>query len=214
MLVKICGITTREAAIAAVEAGADFIGFVFAESKRKITPAKAAEIAKNVPVSVKKVGVFVNEKPLVMREIASEVGLDFIQLHGDESSVTAESLPVEIIKALPAEKQLLAQHDDYPCDYLLVDTPSKSVRGGTGKTFDWDVLNEWKTNKKLILAGGLTPENVQQAIKKVKPVGVDVSSGVETDGKKDIEKIRQFIKRAKEREDEKHENIHHAQFTR
>lgn len=199
MQVKICGIRTKEAAEAAVQAGADFIGFVFAESKRKITPERAAEIARGLPKEVKKVGVFVNEQPKRMIEIAYQVGLDFLQLHGDESEDVARELPFKIIKAFPAEPANLKNIQKYPCEYYLIDSPRGKYHGGSGKTFDWNLINELDLdNSKLILAGGLTAENVRHAIDVVNPIGVDVSSGVETNGEKDLMKIKQFIKKAKE----------------
>ncbi|MFC4024798.1 phosphoribosylanthranilate isomerase [Oceanobacillus longus] len=204
MLVKICGITSKEAANGAVESGADFIGFVFADSKRKISPANAASISKSIPASVKKVGVFVNESVENMMQIAEVVGLDVIQLHGDEPPEVAEQLPYGIIKAFPAEKEVLEILKQYPCDYCLLDTPSKKSRGGNGTVFDWNLLDRLLLDRsKVILAGGLTPENVKIGIEKVNPIAVDVSSGVETDGKKDVNKIKQFITNAKQtRKDE------------
>ncbi|MGJ9459513.1 phosphoribosylanthranilate isomerase [Oceanobacillus sp. CF4.6] len=204
MLVKICGITTIEAADAAVKADADFIGFVFAESKREISPEAAASIAASIPTSIKKVGVFVNETVENMKRTAEVVGLDIIQLHGDEPAEVAEQLPYGIIKAFPAEKEALENLKTYPCDYCLLDTPGKRSRGGNGSVFDWSLLENLQLDhSNIILAGGLTPENVERGIKKVKPAAVDVSSGVETDGKKDITKIRKFITNAKQtRKDE------------
>lgn len=199
MHVKICGITTEEAAIAAVESNADFIGFVFAESKREIAPAVAAEIARSIPRSIKKVGVFVNETVEHMRGIAEIVGLDMIQLHGDEPAEVANQLPYEIIKAFPAEKETFVKMKDYPYDYFLLDTPSKKSRGGNGNIFDWKLLEALELDRsKMILAGGLTPENVRTAIEEVHPFAVDVSSGVETEGTKDLEKIKDFITNAKQ----------------
>ena len=199
MLVKVCGIQTREAAEVVVQEGADFIGFVFAESKRKISPEQATEIASGLPNQVKKVGVFVNEKPERMVEIANQVGLDYLQLHGDEPAEVARKLPFGVIKAFSADSINLENIHDYPCDYYLIDSPAGKYRGGSGKTFNWELIEELKLDRsKLILAGGLTVENVQQAIKVVHPIGVDVSSGVETNGEKDVLKIKQFIKNAKE----------------
>lgn len=204
MLVKICGITSKEAAKAAADGGADLIGFVFAESKRKISPADALEIANTIPASVKKVGVFVNETVDNMNRIAELVGLDAIQLHGEESAEIAKQLPYEIIKAFPADKAVFEELEQYPCDYYLLDTPSEKSRGGSGTVFDWSLLEDRELNhNRMILAGGLTPENVKAGIEKVFPAAVDVSSGVETDGKKDTSKIKQFITNAKEaRKDE------------
>lgn len=198
MLVKICGIQTMEAAETAVDHGADFIGFVFAESKRRITPEAAAKISKNLPNTAKKVGVFVNESLENMLDIAEKVGLDVIQLHGDEPSEIARNLPYEIIKAFPATREKQAEIQNYPCDYYLLDTPTIKQRGGTGRTFDWSIIAELNLDhRKLFLAGGLTPENVETAVKHTNPLAVDVSSGVETNGEKDHVKIKQFINHAK-----------------
>ncbi|MED1672341.1 phosphoribosylanthranilate isomerase [Pallidibacillus thermolactis] len=198
MLVKICGIRTKEAAEAAVQAGADFIGFVFADSKRNISAERAAIIAQGLPTQVKKVGVFVDEQPERMIEIAKLVGLDYLQLHGDESADIASQLPFNIIKAIPAEPFYLNKIRGYPCDYYLIDSPSEN-RGGSGKTFNWELMEKYDLDrKKLLLAGGLTEGNVQKAIEIVHPIGVDVSSGVETNGEKDVVKIKRFIHKAKE----------------
>ena len=198
MLVKICGIQTPEAVAAATDAGADFIGFVFAESRRKINPVQARHISRMLPGNVKKVGVFVNESIENMIEISTFAGLDYIQLHGDEPATVAKQLPLPVIKAFPADIKNKEKIENYPCDYYLIDTPAGKYRGGTGKTFDWRKVDHLDINReKLILAGGLTPKNVRAAIDLVKPAGVDVSSGVETEGKKDAEKIREFILEAK-----------------
>lgn len=199
MLVKICGITTREAAQTATENGADFIGFVFAPSKRQISPMDAANIVTSLPTSVKKVGIFVNETVNTILEIADTVGLDLIQLHGDEPGEMIEQLPYEVIKAIPADPQKLATINQYAlADYYLIDSPFGKNRGGNGTTFDWDTLRDLPIDRsKLILAGGLSGENVQEAIQLISPAGVDVSSGVETDGKKDDQKITHFIQQAK-----------------
>lgn len=198
MLVKICGIRTKEAAEAAVQAGADFIGFVFADSKRNISAERAAIIAQGLPTQVKKVGVFVDEQPERMIEIAKLVSLDYLQLHGDESADIASQLPFNIIKAIPAEPFYLNKIRGYPCDYYLIDSPSEN-RGGSGKTFNWELMEKYDLDrKKLLLAGGLTEGNVQKAIEIVHPIGVDVSSGVETNGEKDVVKIKRFIHKAKE----------------
>lgn len=213
MLVKICGLTTTEAAITATEAGADLIGFVFAKSKRQIAPLEAKKIASALPSSVKKTGVFVNETISSILEIADMVGLDIIQLHGDEPPEMIEQLPFEVIKAIPAKQEQLKEISSYSlADYYLIDSPFGKGRGGNGTTFDWNTLQNLPIDcSKLLLAGGLTPENVQEAIRFVQPAGVDVSSGVETEGKKDHQKIEQFIKKAKSTERmNKLDNIHHA----
>ncbi|WP_373894978.1 phosphoribosylanthranilate isomerase [Virgibacillus natechei] len=212
MLVKICGIKTSNAARTAANAGADFIGFVFTPSKRQISPEDAAAIADSLPPSIQKVGVFVNETVDKMTEIATLVGLDFIQLHGDESPSIAEQLPCKIIKAFPAQPDNLSQISTFPSDYYLIDSPFGKNRGGNGTTFDWNITKRLTLDrKKVILAGGLTPDNIQEAIQLVEPAGVDVSSGVETNGEKDTEKIKQFIEYAKDaRKDETIDNIHNA----
>ena len=208
MFVKICGITTSEAAEAAAAAGADFIGFVFAASRRKITPERAKMIAKSLSSPVKTVGVFVNETVEQMVNIAEYVGLDYLQLHGDEGEAVSKQLPRPVIKAFSVKDKSIKNIMNYPCDYYLIDSPG----GGTGKSFDWKLLDKFNLDaSKLILAGGLNPDNVQEAIRVVKPAGVDVSSGVETNGAKDIKKIKQFIHAAKnERKDEKIDSIYNA----
>lgn len=198
MLVKICGITTKDAADVAVKAGADYIGFVFAESSRQISPKEAAIIASSLPAFVKKVGVFVNETVETMKETAQTVGLDTIQLHGDEPPEVAKQLPYEIIKAFPVNKDTLPAIRSYPCDFYLLDSLVDSRRGGSGITFDWSLADQLSINRaKVMLAGGLTPENVKRAINTVRPAAVDVSSGVETNKEKDLDKIEQFIRNAK-----------------
>jgi len=190
--VKICGIKTMEAAGAAVESGADFIGFVFADSKRRISPEQARIISKALPSFIKKVGVFVNEDPSIILNIAADVGLDYIQLHGNESPQVADSLPYPVIKAFSSNN--LAQIHDYTCEYYLIDSP----KAGSGEVFDWKALEMLDIDKeKLILAGGLTIQNVESAILTVHPAVVDVSSGVETNHEKNPTKIKSFVENAR-----------------
>ncbi|PAV30544.1 phosphoribosylanthranilate isomerase [Virgibacillus profundi] len=212
MIVKICGIKNKEAASTAAKAGADLIGFVFAGGKRQITPEDAAEIAETLPSSVQKVGVFVNETPEKMQEIAELVGLDFIQLHGDEPHEVAESLPYKIIKAFPVHPERLKDIQGYPCDYYLLDSPFGKNRGGNGTTFDWNLTEKLSLDpSKILLAGGLSQENVTEAIKLVMPAGVDVSSGVETNGVKDLTKIKRFTETVRSTgKDETIDNIYNA----
>ncbi|MDR7075468.1 phosphoribosylanthranilate isomerase [Neobacillus niacini] len=199
MKVKICGITDLTTAIAAVDYGADAIGFVFAESKRKITVAKAKDIITHLPKEVLKVGVFVNESKEKIEEIASTVGLTHVQLHGDETPAFSESLSFPVIKAVGIhDDQSLQEIVNYPCEYVLLDGPKGKYRGGNGLSFDWSSISSKELKgKKVILAGGLHEENVEDAIKLIQPDMVDVSSGVETDGKKDLNKIQTFINKAK-----------------
>jgi phosphoribosylanthranilate isomerase len=200
MKVKICGITDAGAALAAVDSGADAIGFVFAESKRKIDVAKARDIAAKLPNGIMKVGVFVNETKEEIERIGRDVGLTHIQLHGNESAEFCKSLSLPVIKALGVEgKESLSIIKGYPCEFLLLDGPKGKYQGGNGLAFDWDFLKDQEDliEKKIILAGGLHEGNVLEAVRKASPYMVDVSSGVETDGKKDLNKIKKFIKKVK-----------------
>jgi phosphoribosylanthranilate isomerase len=199
MKVKICGITDLTTALAAIDYGADAIGFVFAESKRRISVEKAKEIVAHLPKEVLKVGVFVNEEKAKIEEIATIVGLSHVQLHGDETPAFSESLSFPIIKAISVhDEQSLKRIDDYSCEYVLLDGPKGKYRGGNGLAFDWHCISANKIkNKKVLLAGGLHEENVEEAIRLIKPYMVDVSSGVETEGKKDLDKIQSFINKAK-----------------
>lgn len=199
MFIKICGITSIETAKVVESAGADFIGFVFAPSKRRISPEKAKRISRELSPRVKKVGVFVNESVENIISIADEVGIDYIQLHGDEDELFAKQIPFPIIKAFSIEKTDVTTIERYPAEFILLDSPGKKYRGGTGETFNWERINELELDKqKIMLAGGLNVHNVQRAIQLVAPRGIDVSSGVETNGIKDHVKIKQFIKRARE----------------
>ncbi len=200
MKVKICGITDDQTAHIATCAGADAIGFVFAESKRQIDVEKAKQISKTIPSNILKIGVFVNETKKKMESIYEEVGLTHLQLHGDETPEFCQTLKYPVIKAMRIEEESdIHQIERFNCcDFILVDSPYGKYRGGNGTTFDWNLLlNKSILNEKLIVAGGLTTENVHEAIKLTKPFMLDVSSGVETDGKKDAEKIKAFIKKAK-----------------
>lgn len=199
MLVKICGIQTLEAGIVAAEAGADFIGFVFAPSKRRVTPEQAAIIIKSLPHTVRTVGVFVNKTAEQINSIATYAGLDIIQLHGDEPNDLVNQINHPVIRAFQADKiQRITRNATSRYEFCLVDSPGEKYRGGSGKTFDWTLTENIIINKnRLMLAGGLTPDNVQDAIKQVQPAAVDTSSGVETNQQKDHNKIRYFINNAK-----------------
>jgi len=198
-MVKICGITNWRDAKRAVDAGADLLGFNFYErSPRYIAPAKAQRIVRRLPKRVSAVGVFVNESEEKMLGVARAVGLRALQLHGDESPLTVarlrRSLPV--IKALRAGKAFRpAQLSRYErASAILLDGFDRRLRGGTGKTFDWRVARRAKRYGRIFLAGGLTPENVADAIRTAEPHAVDVCSGVEAKpGKKDPKRLRQFM---------------------
>ncbi|MFB3163159.1 phosphoribosylanthranilate isomerase [Neobacillus sp. 179-J 1A1 HS] len=199
MKVKICGITDLTTALAAIDYGADAIGFVFAESKRRIPVERAKTIVAHLPKDILKVGVFVNEGKERIEEIASSVGLTHVQLHGDETPEFCDSISYPIIKAISIQgDQSLDRMEEFPCEYVLLDGPKGKFRGGNGLAFDWNCISENRiNNKNVILAGGLHEENVEAAISLINPYMVDVSSGVETDGKKDLDKIQSFINKAK-----------------
>jgi phosphoribosylanthranilate isomerase len=198
--VKVCGITNVQDAQMAVSLGADAIGFVFAKSPRRVTPKKAAEITKSLGPWVSKVGVFVNEKPAVMKRIAKLCNLDSIQLHGDEPPVVLNGLKgLKVIKAVRVDCHFSAkQIAGFKPDAFLFDTKTGGQYGGTGKVFDWSLLQGLKTKRPVILSGGLNAGNVKEAIRRVKPYGVDVSSGVEEKpGKKNARLLKEFMKNAK-----------------
>ena len=201
--VKICGITNYHDASNAVKLGVDALGFIFALSPRKITPEKARDIICDIPPFVKTVGVFVNEKPDTIREIIQFCGLDLIQLHGDESPDLCHELMPYTIKAFrPKDEKDLSVIGPYmgKIRALLFDTYSGEKRGGTGKTFDWDLAIKGKEmGVPLILAGGLTPSNIETAVSRVKPFAVDVNSGVEDGpGKKSPVLMKRLMETVKE----------------
>lgn len=199
MKVKICGIRDLKTAQFAIDSGADAIGFVFAESKRRISIKEAKNIVLQLPKDILKIGVFVNESKENLEAIFEQVGLTHLQLHGDESPEFCQSLGYPVIKAMGVRsKEDLEKIAEYDTDYILLDSPFGKYRGGNGTTFDWNLLEKKQIPKeKLILAGGLDIKNVSEACEFVKPFMVDVSSGVETEGKKDLEKIELFIQKVK-----------------
>ncbi|OJF94605.1 phosphoribosylanthranilate isomerase [Alkalibacterium sp. 20] len=195
MLVKICGIQTPETAQMAVEAGADLIGLVFAASKRQVTIDEAREIKNSLSnTSVKVVGVFRNQPIQEVNRISRELGLDYVQLHGKESVTECQQINTPLIKALSFEEISEAKHYQQVADYILIDSP----KPGSGETFDWTTLKNKNEDFPHFLAGGLSPENIAEAIQHLQPIGVDVSSGVETNGSKDAEKIRRFTHQVKQ----------------
>ncbi len=194
--VKICGLTKKEHIQVAVEEQVDYIGFVFAKSKRQVTVEQAKVLAQSIPEPIQKVGVFVNETVENMLHIAKEVPLDVIQLHGQEPQQVVEALkPYTTIKAISVRtKEDVQKAAQYNVDYYLFDAPGIEYEGGSGNTFDWTLLENTKINRQnIILAGGLSPENVGRAIEQVEPYGIDVSSGVEIDGQKDKMRMRAFM---------------------
>jgi len=199
--VKICGITNAPDALAAVEAGADALGFMFYEkSPRHISIPDAARVIRELPPFIMKVGVFVDaSEDLVMRAIG-DCGLNLLQFHGNESPEYCTQFGLMSMKALRIrDAESLKALSDYSTDAFLLDAYVADKLGGTGEKFNWHLAIEAKKSGKLIfLAGGLTPENVAEAVKRVQPFGVDVSSGVEAQPeKKDRDKVRAFIQAAK-----------------
>lgn len=203
MKIKICGLQTPAAVAACVAAGADYLGFVFAPSRRQIAPELAAALCRDVPNSIQKVGVFVDEPLAKVLAIQQAVPLDIVQLHGSESPEYVKAIPVPVIKAFPVKDGKLPDNlSDYRNTTILLDAPPARYLGGNGTKFDWSaVKQEQLTDYQVMIAGGLYEENVQAAIAYFQPFGVDVSSGVETNGEKDHQKINDFIKKVRENDD-------------
>ena len=198
--VKICGITNEEDAAAAVEAGADALGFIFhRKSPRYIEPAAAKRIIATLPPLVTPVGVFVNDDVAAVRSIVDSCGLGLAQLHGDESAAYCQELGRPVMKALRLKDRgsflsLAEFKGRAEVRGLVIDAYSEKEFGGTGRVVDWTLAAEAAKAATILLAGGLTPDNVGRAIQAVRPYGVDVSSGVESSpGKKDHAKIRAFL---------------------
>jgi phosphoribosylanthranilate isomerase len=199
MRVKICGITNLKDALAAAELGADAVGFVFyPESPRCVEPQTVKNIIRQLPPFVTTVGVFANQGEGEIRRTVEECGLEIIQLQGNEPPDLCMRLGYRVIKAIRVrDRASLNRMIPYRVRAFVLDTYREGQLGGTGETFDWNLAVEAKKFGKIILAGGLTPSNVKQAIELVHPSGVDVSSGVEEAvGKKDHQKIKQFIETA------------------
>ncbi len=200
--VKICGITNLEDALLAAELGVDALGFIFAESPRRISPPDARAIILKLPPFIKTVGVCVNEGPAGIKEVKAACGLDLIQLHGDESPDLCRDLMPYSIKAFRIQKDKdLQAIEKYQGTVraILLDTFQRGKSGGTGRTFDWSLAKKAKeTGIPLILAGGLGPENIQEAIAAVHPHAVDVNSGIEKrPGKKDPALMKQLMEKIK-----------------
>ena len=197
MFVKICGITNEDDALFAVAMGADAVGFIFAPSPRQIAPQQVYDITRRLPPEILTVGVFRDELPSRVVEIAHRAGVKAVQLHGretpEQTAEVANSMRW-VIKAFSATSPELRKADRYGTDLVLVDAPAP----GSGKLFDWGLASDVPPNLRVILAGGLEPDNVADAIKVVEPWGVDVASGVEAEpGIKDPTKVRRFIVNAR-----------------
>ncbi len=194
--VKICGIQRKEEANMAVSCGAEGVGFILAKSPRRLPPEKVREICRSLPPFISRVGVFVDEDPALVREIAEEGFLDVLQFHGREDPSDLVGFRQKVVKALAVRnEESLKELDCYRsvADAWLLDTFMPDLAGGTGKTFNWSLARRVKGDKPLILAGGLNQDNILKALDQVKPYAVDVSSGVEIEGKKDFNKIKNFI---------------------
>ncbi len=199
--VKICGITNPEDAFTAVDAGADALGFVFyRESPRHVSPEEVSRIIGSLPPFVQPVGLFVNEDPETVNQISRFCKLGLVQLHGDEAPDYCLHIETRIIKAFRVSSLTsLDPISEYSLTGCLLDAYSPSFYGGTGKSFNWDIAYQAvKRGYRIVLAGGLTPDNVSEAVRQVRPFAVDVSSGVEfAPGKKDPDKVKAFIRNVK-----------------
>lgn len=199
--VKICGLTNLSDTLDAIDAGADYLGFNFyPDSPRYLAPEKAAEIFQDIPSNISKVGVFVNEDLARVLDLAIHLQLNILQFHGDEAAEDLNRLGRDWFKAFRLKNEkVLSKISDYDCDWLLLDAYSSKAYGGTGLTANWDLVRAAeKFGKKIILAGGLNPENVEIAIRAVKPMMIDVASGVEeSPGKKSRQKMLELINKAK-----------------
>ena len=201
MFVKICGITSEEDALLAVAMGADAIGFNFVPSSpRFLAVGRAADIAKRLPPEILTVGIFRNETPERVVDLVNQAGLRAAQLHGHETAEDTrwvrQRVPV-VIKVFPGGDPALAHANGYGADLIMLDSASP----GSGRVFDWSLAEGAPSGLRLLLAGGLTPDNVAEAIERVRPWGVDVASGVESaPGVKDPTKVRRFINAAREAE--------------
>ena len=196
--VKICGLKRREDILAVNKLRPDYVGFVFAKSKRQIDKYAAKELIYNLDKSIKTVGVFLNHPHETVKEINEYCGLDIIQLHGDESQQYCGLFRKDVWKAFRIkDKNSLRNLDSYNTHGYLLDTYVKGEYGGTGEVFNWDIASKASQERFIILAGGLSNENIEEAIRTANPTVVDVSSGVETDGYKDYYKMKKFIEKVR-----------------
>ncbi|MFP7736734.1 phosphoribosylanthranilate isomerase [Priestia aryabhattai] len=198
--IKFCGIKDIRSAKVSVEAGADAIGFVFANSKRKVTPEQAKDIIDKLPPYVTTVGVFVNEKVDDLNKISRYCKLDLVQLHGGEDIQYCKNVERPIVKAIGvrniSDLEKVYEYDRYVSGILL-DAYAEGTFGGTGHTFPWEYISTIRNKSKLIIAGGLHIDNVEKAILQTNPYAVDVSSGIEHKGIKDASKMYEFVSRVR-----------------
>ena len=191
-LIKICGICDSEAARAATEAGADLIGFHFCRSDRRVSPEDARRAVESLDERPAVVGVFIDQEPGEVRHIADFVGLDVVQLHGSEAPGFAAGRPV--MKVLKVKDGTIPGAGDWP-DPIMLDSWSADQRGGTGRTWNWELGRELLASRQVFIAGGLEPGNVGEVVSRFRPYGVDVSSGVESSvRRKDAEKMKAFVR--------------------
>ncbi len=215
MFVKICGITREDDALLAVAMGADAVGFVFAPSRRQVAPAVVRDIVRRLPPEVLTVGVFRDEAPARVIDIVNATGLRAAQLHGRENAeatrLVRSRVPI-VFKAFPAGDPRLDRASEYGADAILIDSASP----GSGRVFDWSLAQRRPDGQRMILAGGLTPDNVAEAIARVRPWGVDVASGVEADrgepGQKDARRVMAFVEAAKSADPRADENEGYEPF--
>lgn len=195
--IKICGLSRKEDILAVNDALPDYIGFVFAKSRRQISDEKALELKELLCPKILSVGVFVNDEIERIKQLCNRGIIDIVQLHGDETSAyihkLRECITNPVIKALRVSERGISDETlAIPCDYLLLDTYHKEQYGGSGLSFDWNVIP--RLSKPYFLAGGIGKNNVMEAIDRMKPYCVDVSSAVETEGNKDADKINEIVK--------------------
>lgn len=198
--VKICGLTNLDDVLDAIELGADYLGFNFyPKSPRYVSPEKCQEMFLEIPFEIGKVGIFVNADPQFVSNTATELNLELLQFHGDETPEYCLQFARPYMKAFrPKNPGDLSAVPNYASDYILIDSFVENAYGGTGIISNWDLAREAKKHGHVFLSGGLKPDNVEIAVHSVRPYAVDVASGVETaPGKKDYHKIEEFIKRAK-----------------
>ncbi len=193
--VKICGIRTLEAALAAVDAGADALGFVFAPSPRRIEPGEAARIIERLPPFISTVGVFVDAPRQQAQEIAETCRLGLLQFHGEEPPAYCRGWRLPVVKGFRVrDNSVLEQVARYDVAACLLDAYVPGQAGGTGQSFNWELARQAGSGHYIILAGGITPDNVEQAVSQARPYAIDVSSGVETGGVKDPVKIAALLR--------------------
>ena len=194
--IKICGITNEEDALQAASLEIDALGFIFAPSPRRVDPSVVEQIVRQLPAPLFKVGVFVNQGLSEVEEIANRCNLNGLQFHGEESPGYCQHFSLPVMKAIRIKgPESLRNMDGYANVPILLDTYHPTKAGGTGNSFPWEIAIKAKEKRNFVLSGGLTSENVREAIRKVGPLGVDVSSGVErVPGKKDFIKMAEFVK--------------------